>query len=165
METVPFYDVESGTLVTIPAEELAPGAIRARVHGIDGIVWLLPDKIVSSPISHPLFPESERQRIRRIQETFAEHRPLSCDEWEDEFRRDADPAPEIAIWSHAADVYADSIAGHQWSEAERDEVYGVILTCMMASSETIWRVLSLSVLDRKQAEEIIGRVYGRRKRA
>ncbi len=40
METVRFYDVDTCTVVTIPASELVLGAVRAQVQGIDGIVWL-----------------------------------------------------------------------------------------------------------------------------
>ena len=38
-QTVPFYDVECGRVVRIQASELRPGAVQARVEGIDGNVW------------------------------------------------------------------------------------------------------------------------------
>jgi hypothetical protein len=50
-------------------------------------------------------PASELRHVRQIQAAFAEHRQLTFEEWEEGFRRDANPEREIAIWSHAADVY------------------------------------------------------------
>src|SRR5262245_41215003 len=104
-EMVRFYDVESRRVVDIPASVLRPGAVQAQVQGIDGLVWLLPDQLKQGEIKHPEFDEGIRDYIRQIQGAFAEHRPLSFEEWEDGFRRDADPEREIALWSHAADVY------------------------------------------------------------
>lgn len=160
METVQLYDVDSGKVVTIPAAELAPGAVRARVHGIEGIVWLLPEKLKPGDLQHPPFEEAIRDYIRKIQAAFAEHRALSFEEWEDGFRRDAIPGPEIALWSHAADVYT-AFAGDELSAARRGEVYRCIVTCMNASPETIWRVFKAEVLSRPEAEQVVNRFYGK----
>ena len=160
METVRFYDVDSGKVVTIPASELAPGAVRARVHGIEGIVWLLPDKLQQGELKHPPFDEDIRAYIRQIQATFAEHRPLSFEEWEDGFRRDADPAQEIALWSHAADVYK-AFASDESSAERRQALYRCIVTCMIASPDTIWQVFRPGVLSRSEAEQVVNRFYGK----
>jgi hypothetical protein len=160
VETVRFYDVDTGRVATIPASELAPGAVRARVEGIDGVVWLLPDKLRPGEIRHPPFDEATREYIRRIQAAFAEQRPLSFDEWEDGFRRDADPAREIAIWSHAAAVYAESTAGEPDAERRRD-VYRCVVTCMVSGPDTVWHVLKPEVLTREEAGKVIDRFFGR----
>lgn len=157
-ETVRFYDVESGKVTTIPAAELAPGAVRAQVEGIEGIVWLLPEKLQQSEIQHPPFEEGVREYIRQIQETFAEHRPLSFEEWEDGFRRDANPAPEIAIWLHASDVYIQ-FAGEEPDAARRRDVYRCLIACMTATRDTIWRVYTPEVLSRPEAEQVVDQFY------
>jgi len=157
-ETVRFYDVESGKVITIPAAELAPGAVRAQVEGIEGIVWLLPEKLQQSEIQHPPFDGEVREYIRQIQETFAEHRLLSFEEWEDGFRRDADPAPEIAIWLHASDVYTQ-FAGDESDAARRRDIYRCLIACMTASRDTIWRVYMPEVLSRPEAEQVVNRFY------
>jgi hypothetical protein len=118
IEKVPFFDVESGRVVRIPASELRPGAVQARVQGIEGLVWLLPDQLKQGPVQHPPFDEGIRAYIRQIQEAFAEHRALSFNEWEEGFRRDAHPEREIAIWSHAADIYT-AFAGNEPSAERR----------------------------------------------
>jgi hypothetical protein len=160
METIRFYDVDTGKVVTIPASELAPGAVRAQVHGIDGIVWLLPQKLEPGGVKHSPFDEGVRDYIRKIQAAFAEQRPLSFEEWEDGFRCDANPGPEIALWLHAADVYSGFADGEP-SAARRQEVFRCIVTCMNASPDTIWRVFKAEALSRHEAEAVIARFYGK----
>jgi hypothetical protein len=160
MDTVRFFDVDTGKVVTIPAAELAPGAIRARVQGIEGIVWLLPDKLQQGDIKHPPFAEDIRQYIREIHAAFAEHRQLSFDEWEDGFRRDANPTPEIALWSHAADVYLALTGGEPDADRRRD-VYRCIVACMNATPDTIRMVFTPEVLSRPEAEQVANRFYGK----
>ena len=59
-EMVPFFDVESGRVVQIPASELRPGAVQARVQGIEGLVWLLPDQLRQGDVKHPPLDEGIR---------------------------------------------------------------------------------------------------------
>ena len=111
--------------------ELRPGTIQAKVHGIDGVVWVLPDQlqVQQGEFQHPPFEEDVRAYIRQIKETFAEHRSLSFEEWEDGFRRDANPAREIAIWSHAADIYT-AFTESEPSAERRKDVYRCIVACL-----------------------------------
>jgi hypothetical protein len=159
METVRFYDLDTCTVVTIPASELVPGAVRAQVQGIDGIVWLNADKLNQGSIKHLPFEEVVRDYIRKIQVAFTEHRSLSFEEWEDGFRCDTNPGPEIALWSHAADVYT-AFANVEPFYERRKEVFRSIVTCMNASPDTIWRVFKVEVLSRSEAESVIARFYG-----
>jgi hypothetical protein len=157
---VPFFDVESGRLVRIPAAELRPGAVQARVQGIEGVVWLLPDKLQAGEIKHPPFEEDVRAYIRQIQEAFAEHRPLSFDEWEDGFRRDGHPEREIAFWSHAADIYMTFAASESSPERRRD-IYQCIVTCLNTGPDAVWHVLRPEVLSRAEAEQVVNRFFGK----
>ncbi len=102
---VRFYDVDNQRVVLIPASELVPGVVQAQVQGIDGLLWIDPSKLQQGEIKHPPFPDEIRDYIRNIQYAFKEHRDLTFEEWEDGFRRDGNPANEIALWSHAAEVY------------------------------------------------------------
>lgn len=111
-EMVPFLDVEVGMVVRIPVSELRPGVIQVRVHGSDEIVWASPEQLREGEVKHPEFDEGIRDYIRQIQAAFAEQRPPTFEEWEDGFRRDANPTREIAIWSHAADIFT-AFASHE----------------------------------------------------
>jgi hypothetical protein len=159
-EMVPFFDVKSGRVVHIPALELRPGVVQARVQGIEGLVWVLPDQLKQGEIKHPPFDEGIRAYIRQIQEAFTEHRSLSFDEWEDGFRRDANPEREIAIWSHAADIYV-AVAGSEPSAERRKDVYRCIVACLTTTPESVWHVLKPAVLSRAEAEQVVRRFYGK----
>jgi hypothetical protein len=159
-EMVRFFDVESGRVVRIPASELRPGTVQARVQGIEGLVWLVPDQLQQGEVRHPPFEEDVRAYIRQIQEAFAEHRPLSFEEWEDGFRRDAEPAREIAVWSHAADVYT-AFTATEPSPERRKDVYRCIVACLTAGPDTVWHVLRPAVLSRAEAEQVVQRFYGK----
>lgn len=158
METVRFYDSDTGKVVNIPAAELAPGAVQAQVSGIDGVVWLLAEKLKINEFQHPPFGENVRAYIRRIQEAFAEHRPLSFEEWEDGFRRDLDPGPEIGIWHHAATVYTE-LSADESSPERRKAICDCIFSCMLASPDTIWRVYQPSGISKAEAQAVIDRFY------
>jgi hypothetical protein len=159
-ETVPFFDVESGRVVRIPASELRPGVVQARIQGVEELVWVLPDQLKQGELRHPPFDEEIRAYIRQIQDAFAEHRPLSFEEWEDGFRRDANPEREIAVWSHAADVYT-VFAKEEASWERRKDIYRVIVACLTTSPDTVWHVLRPAFLTRPEAERVVNRFYGR----
>jgi hypothetical protein len=156
---VRFLDVETGSVVQIPALELRPGTIQVQMEGI-GLVWALPHQFKDGGVRHPPFDERVRAYIHQIHETFGEHRHLSFDEWEDGFRRDAKPEPEIALWSHAADVYT-AFAGDEPSPERRKDVYRCIVACLTATPETVWHVLKTTVLSRGEAAQVVNRFYGK----
>jgi hypothetical protein len=157
--SVPFYDVPSHRVVHIPPAELRPGCVQARVEGVDGIVWILPEQLEQAPIRHPPFDEEMRAYIRDIQEAFAEHRNVSVEEWEDGFRRDGNPVREIAGFSYAADVYRLFTKDEQ-DATRRADVYRLLIACMTTSPGSVWHVVKLHALTRPEAERIVRRFYG-----
>jgi hypothetical protein len=160
LETVPYFDAPSGRVVHIPAAELRPGVVQARVEGVEGLVWVTADQLQPGEIRHPPFTEEVRAYVRRIEQAFAEHRSLSFQEWEEGFRRDANPSQEIALWLHAADVY-ESFAADEPSAARREDLYRVIVACLTASPEGVRHVLETAALTREEAQRVIDRYYGK----
>jgi hypothetical protein len=158
-DMVPFFDFESGRLVRIPARELRPGVVQARIEGIDELVWVLPEQLKPGELKHPPFSPEVRAVIEQIQHAFAEPRPLSLEEWEDGFRRDTNPGSEIALWSHAADVYT-VFALHEPDARRRADVFRIVVACLTASQESVWHVLETEVMTRPEAERIVARFHG-----
>jgi hypothetical protein len=62
-------------------------------------------RVYPGTIKHDPFGERISADIEVIRVAFAEHDPLSMDEWENGFRRDATPEREIALWLRAAEIY------------------------------------------------------------
>jgi hypothetical protein len=162
IEMVPFFDLAGRRVVQIPVSELRPGMVQARVQGIEGLVWVLPhqDQLKQREVKHPPFDEGTRDYIRQIHEAFAEQRSLSLDEWEDGFRQDAKPEREIAIWSHAADIYT-AFAVSETSAERRRDIYRCIVACLTSGPDTVWHVLRPKVLGRAEAEQVVNRFFGK----
>lgn len=156
---VSYLDTTTGRVVRIPASELRPGVIQARIQGIDGLVWICPDELHPSEIRHPPFEDEIRDAVLQIQQVFAEHRPLSFEEWEEGFRRDAHPEDEVALWLHAANVYAEFAANDGSAERRRD-VYRIIVACLTTSSPgAVWHVLRTAVMSKDETAEVVRRFY------
>lgn len=155
---VPYLDTQAGRIVRIPAVELRPGVVQVRIHGSDELVWVHPDQLAPGEIRHDEFPEHVRELIRAIQEAFAEQRPLSFEDWETGFRRDAHPEQEIALWLHAAEVYRHFTDAEPASERRRD-VYVCVVTCLTTGPEDVWRVLRPQTLSRAESEQIVARYF------
>jgi len=159
-ETVPFLD-PSGRVVQIPRSQLQPGMLQVQIQGREGRVWARADQLKkNTQMRNPPFNEEDCACIRQIQAAFAEHRPLSFQEWEEGFRCDADPRQEIAIWLFAAEVYK-AFTDNEPSAQRRADVYGVILTCVTTSPDTFREVLRVEALSRGDVERIAKRVYGK----
>ncbi|MGL5093955.1 MAG: hypothetical protein ACRDD1_00090 [Planctomycetia bacterium] len=161
METVLYCDVESGRIVHMPAAELRPGCVQVRLEGVDGLVWIAAEHLSESPVRHPPFGEPFRSHIQTIQETFAEHCGMPFEEWEEGFRRDADPDKEIAVWMHAAEVYDEFAKTTFHTVDEREDVYKTLVTCLSSSPTTVWNVLELSSLSRAEAAAVVERFFDR----
>lgn len=159
-ETVPFFDFDAGSVVQIPRRELSPNAVQVQILGIDGLVWVLPDKLQPGPVEHQPFTKEIRDYLRHIQSAFAEHRNLTLEEWEDGFRRDATPEREIALWSHAADIYLQFTTDESAPD-RRSDVYRCIVTCMATGPDSVWEVLRPAVLEKSEAKQVVDGFYGK----
>lgn len=159
-ETVPLFDTKAGRVVRIPASELPPHAIQVHLQGSDEVVWALPEELRQGEIKHGELEEGVRDYIRQIQAAFAEHRAVSFEEWEDGFRRDANPEREIAFWLHAAEVYTAFAANEPAAERRRD-VYRCVVACLTTGPDGVWQVLRPEVLSRAEAEQVVNRFFGK----
>src|SRR5687768_10453326 len=96
-KTVRVFDFETKQLTTIPAAELAPGMVQARVQGI-GTVYISAGQAVKlQGFRHPPMPEM-RENFAKIKASLDEVFPMSLEQWENGFRRDTNPEREIAFW-------------------------------------------------------------------
>jgi hypothetical protein len=155
---VPYLDTEAGRVVRIPESELRPGVVQARLQGTDELVWVLPEALRPSEVQHGEFAEGIRDYIREIQAAFAEHRPLSFEEWEIGFRRDTNPEREIALWLHAAGVYGE-FACDEPAADRRLDIYRCVMTCLCTSPDGVWQVLRPEALSRAEAERVVNRFF------
>ncbi|MEN9677414.1 MAG: hypothetical protein RIS76_3310 [Verrucomicrobiota bacterium] len=152
------YDFTTQETTVIPAAELAPGMVHAEVVGV-GSVWVNRAQIKPAPLRHKPFASSVRKELRQIQEALDEVCPKSLSQWEDGFRRDTNPDREIAQWKLIVSVYQAAIAGAQFTRAQRQECFRIIVNCTTAPADKILEVVELTVLSREEAQAIIARFF------
>lgn len=85
--------------------------------------------------------------------------PLSFDEWEEGFRGDTTPQREIALWSHAADIYIAFALSEQSAERRKD-IYRCIVACLTTGRDTVWLVVRTQALSHAEAEQVVNRFFG-----
>jgi hypothetical protein len=108
MPKITLYNFKTKQRTLIPLEELAPGWIQINLRndtGEDETVWVNQAELKLGVIRHPPFDEDRRRVIRDIQLAFREVDPSSPEKWELDFRCDADPDAEIALWRWMAYSY------------------------------------------------------------
>ena len=98
MKTVQTYDLVTKKLASIPAAELAPGMIQAKVEGV-GLVWINSAqlKLDEGEYRHPPFSEEVRDILRQLKASLDEVIPRTVEQWEDGFRKDIHAEREIAL--------------------------------------------------------------------
>jgi hypothetical protein len=158
MDKIQFFDAESNQVIMIPATELASGAVLTSIDGVEGQIWTQPTDGEAADFKHPPFNASIRIYIEQIQAAFAEHYPLSREEWENGFRRDENAAQQIAVWWYAADIYR-VFAANELSRPRRADIYKCLLACMSAGPTTIWDIYQPESISRAEARQIVERYF------
>jgi hypothetical protein len=153
---VRIFDFANKSITTIPARELAPGMVQARIPGIDGEVWIEARQAISyDSYRHPPFSEKTHQIFRYLRKTFIGVYPGTLEEWEDGFRRDGHPAREISYWIHGAEVFGHFTSGRVLSREKRKDIFAVVLNCMNNGPEYVRMTTNLRTLSSKQVRKIV----------
>lgn len=111
-------------------------------------------EVQPSPIRHPELTAALIDRIRKLEETFAEVYPATLDEWLDGFKRDENPEREIAIWEQMASAYVQFLNTGEFNTSARREMLGLLLT--RSSTTDIEPLLgNLQYLTKDQARSLL----------
>lgn len=155
------YDPETGEVESIPLSSLKKGWVHADVEGIEGYVWVDPNKLQPSPIVHEHLDDALVAAIQEIRETFLEHRNITLAEWEDGFKRDQNPASEVSLWLNAAKTYAAVVDELTTSES-RDELYTLIIVCLNSPEHAVQSAFQPSALELGFVERVTSIFYAPR---
>lgn len=118
-------------------------------------------KVVNTPalkpneIQHEQLSEEQLRRIKKLHETFAEVDKSSLETWIDNFKRDADPDSEIAIWERIARAYMSYCAGRELTLEAKDEVFQTLVMRSLTTEEDAVKRLKLKVLSEDEARRIM----------
>ena len=121
----------------------------------NGSAWVHPDQLKPGPIRHEALTEKQLERIRHFQAVFSEVDPTPVEKWIEDFRRDANPDREIAIWEGMAKPYEVFTASRNLSLEAKKEVYGVVLMRSGAPEDEVLQHLKLKTLTDQDAKKIM----------
>jgi hypothetical protein len=156
VKTVRVYDPDTEMLTTIPANELAPGMVRASGFGIEGDVWLEARKVAqNTTYFHPPFDEYIRDHFRRFAVTFADVYPRTVEEWENGFRCDFHADKEIACWLWMERAYLHFTRGRQLDVDQKRDIFHVVLMFVTNGHEHVLATTNPRTLSRSRIKEMI----------
>ena len=75
------------------------------------------------------FPLATKERLERMREALVDAYPISQDDWEDGFRKDANPEQEIRLWEYITKFYTYFANKRVPSIAGRKELLSYLLAC------------------------------------
>lgn len=106
-------------------------------------------------IQHAQLSEEQLRRIKKLHETFAEVDKSSLETWIDNFKRDADPDSEIAIWERIARAYVSYCAGRELTLEAKDDVFQTLVLRSITPEEDAVKRLKLKVLSEDEARKVM----------
>jgi hypothetical protein len=93
------------------------------------------------------------ERIHKLRGALAEvyHSPI--EKWVDNFKRDADPDKELAVWEKIADSYTRYCSKRLLSIEAKKDVFQLLLLRSMASEKEVLNHIKLKTLTVAEAKE------------
>jgi hypothetical protein len=154
------YDFVTRRYYNIPACELSSDMIEVKIEGDTHKSWVRKDQLRKGEYRHPEFDDVRKEKIRTIKANLDEVCCQSREEWEDGFRRDVNPDKEIELWLRIGDVYTNTIAGNNYNETQRQDVFDIVLACSRIDTyDAIYPSLNLTSIDKQMAKPIIRKCY------
>jgi len=95
------------------------------------------------------------ERIYKLRDTFAEVEHSSIEKWVDNFKRDANPDKELAIWEKIADGYTRYCSKRLLSIEAKKDVFQLLLLRSMASEQEVLNHVKLKTLSVDEAKETL----------
>jgi len=81
---------------------------------------------------------------------------LPMEQWVDDFKRDADPDRELAVWEAMARAYVRCTADRNWPLEKRKELFGILLVGSGAPPDEALAHLKLKTVSEAEAREALG---------
>ena len=136
-ELVPFYDTATKSTINIPKDELGPGVVLVQIKGQASPVYVDSTQLRQGDYQHPPFEGEERAAILSLATDLYDVYPRTYEEWEDGFRRDQNPAREIAGWIHISRILKVMGEKFSFSQEKRRECYKVLIACFTGERTSV----------------------------
>ncbi|MDB6112991.1 MAG: hypothetical protein JWR69_4741 [Pedosphaera sp.] len=134
---------------------LLAGCDRASTSSDSKTKWIDPNKLEAGPIRRANLAEDQISRVQSVQKVFSEVDPSPIEKWMEDFKRDANPERELAIWEGMASAFAAYTASNSLTLGGKKEVFQVVLLRSGASDDEVLKHLDLKILTARDAREIM----------
>lgn len=136
-ELVPYYDFENKRRIRIPRSELSPGTVLIQIRGESEPVYADSDDLKVGNYQHDTLQPDVMHAITEIVEELSDVRPMTTEEWVDGFRRDANPAREVAGWLHLSRILGIVSERHSYGIEQRREGFRILVACFTGPRDTV----------------------------
>jgi hypothetical protein len=107
------------------------------------------------PIKHAELTETQLDRINRLKQVLAEVDNSSLETWIDNFKRDANPDQELAVWERIAAAYTTYCSQRSLSLKAKKDVHTILLLRSMASENEVIKQVKLDALTVDDAKQVM----------
>jgi len=95
------------------------------------------------------------ERIYKLRGALAEVEHSPIEKWVDNFKRDANPDKELAVWERIADGYTRYCSKRLLSIEAKKDVFQLLLLRSMASEQEVLKHVKLKTLTVDEAKETL----------
>lgn len=155
-EMAPVLNTDTNEVVQTPIDKIGPHMVRARIDGKD--CWVDSRKLSVSEYKHPVFSGDRKDHVINIQKKIHDVYYKSYKDWEDGFRRDANPDQEIAIWEYIISIYESESSGYSGLE-QRKEILQVAIVCSYSAPDIALNQVQLKTISPEKARSVIAAFY------
>lgn len=106
-------------------------------------------------IKHQGLSPKQMERIYKLRGVLAEVERSPVEKWIDNFKRDANPDNELAVWERIADSYMRFCARKPLSMEAKKDVFQLLLLRSMASEREVLNHIKLKTLTIDEAKETL----------
>lgn len=153
---VEVYDFVKNEVYLVSEDKLGPEMMRVSLDG--KMYWANANQLTQNTYQHPPFEGELKQRIINIQKELEAVNAQGYAEWEDGFRRDQNPANEIAIWERIVGVYRMFSKNYQDISVKR-EIYRLTVMCSYSEPSVVLKQVNNQLISANLAQEIITEYY------
>jgi hypothetical protein len=107
------------------------------------------------PVRHQQLNPKQMERIYKLRDTLAEVERSPIEKWVDNFKRDANPDKELAVWERIAAGYTRYCSSRPLSVEAKKDVFQLLLLRSMASEREVLNHIKLKTLTVDEAKETL----------
>jgi hypothetical protein len=117
--------------------------------------WINTNRLEAGELKHDTLSQAQMADIERLHSIFSEVDGADLASWVEDFKRDADPNREIAIWEAMAVAYEGYCEGKELDIKTKKEVYMLVLLRSSAEAGEVLKHIQLRFLSKQEALKVM----------